>query len=94
VHYRIRESTSRYDATSVLEVIDPRRREGSVLGARRDDFKIALVTEGGAIRGVLSPAAVFLASDDARSLTGVTIVSDGASLTRGYPRSAEEFEKP
>jgi hypothetical protein len=28
---------------------------------------------------------VFLASDDARSINGHTIVIDGGSLTRGYP---------
>ena len=33
----------------------------------------------------IAEAAVFLASDKARSITGHTIVIDGGSLTRGYP---------
>jgi NAD(P)-dependent dehydrogenase (short-subunit alcohol dehydrogenase family) len=33
----------------------------------------------------IGEAAVFLASEDARSITGHTIVVDGGSLTRGYP---------
>ena len=33
----------------------------------------------------IAAAAVFLASDNARSITGHTIVIDGGSLTRGYP---------
>ena len=33
----------------------------------------------------IAEAAVFLASDDARSITGSTMVIDGGSLTRGYP---------
>jgi NAD(P)-dependent dehydrogenase (short-subunit alcohol dehydrogenase family) len=33
----------------------------------------------------IADAAVFLASDDARSINGHTIVIDGGSLTRGYP---------
>jgi NAD(P)-dependent dehydrogenase (short-subunit alcohol dehydrogenase family) len=33
----------------------------------------------------IGAAAVFLASDEARSITGHTIVIDGGSLTRGYP---------
>jgi glucose 1-dehydrogenase len=34
----------------------------------------------------IGDAAVFLASDQARSITGDTLVIDGGSLTRGYPR--------
>jgi NAD(P)-dependent dehydrogenase (short-subunit alcohol dehydrogenase family) len=34
----------------------------------------------------IGAAAVFLASDNARSITGDTIAIDGGSLTRGYPR--------
>jgi enoyl-[acyl-carrier-protein] reductase (NADH) len=33
----------------------------------------------------IADAAVFLASDEARSINGHTIVIDGGSLTRGYP---------
>jgi NAD(P)-dependent dehydrogenase (short-subunit alcohol dehydrogenase family) len=33
----------------------------------------------------IAAAAVFLASDDARSINGHTMVIDGGSLTRGYP---------
>jgi NAD(P)-dependent dehydrogenase (short-subunit alcohol dehydrogenase family) len=33
----------------------------------------------------IAAAAVFLASDDARSINGETIAIDGGSLTRGYP---------
>jgi NAD(P)-dependent dehydrogenase (short-subunit alcohol dehydrogenase family) len=33
----------------------------------------------------IAAAAVFLASDDARSINGSTIVIDAGSLTRGYP---------
>jgi len=33
----------------------------------------------------IAAAAVFLASDDARSINGHTMVVDGGSLTRGYP---------
>jgi NAD(P)-dependent dehydrogenase (short-subunit alcohol dehydrogenase family) len=35
--------------------------------------------------GEIAAAAVFLASDHARSINGHTIVIDGGSLTRGYP---------
>ena len=34
----------------------------------------------------IGDAAVFLASDQARSITGHTLAIDGGSLTRGYPR--------
>jgi enoyl-[acyl-carrier-protein] reductase (NADH) len=33
----------------------------------------------------IAAAAVFLASDEAGSITGHTIAVDGGSLTRGYP---------
>ena len=33
----------------------------------------------------IAAAAVFLASDEARSINGDTIAIDGGSLTRGYP---------
>ena len=33
----------------------------------------------------IAAAAVFLASDNARSINGDTIVIDGGSLTQGYP---------
>ena len=33
----------------------------------------------------IAAAAVFLASDNARSINGDTIAIDGGSLTRGYP---------
>jgi NAD(P)-dependent dehydrogenase (short-subunit alcohol dehydrogenase family) len=33
----------------------------------------------------IAAAAVFLASDHARSINGETIAIDGGSLTRGYP---------
>lgn len=33
----------------------------------------------------IAAAAVFLASDDGRSINGRTIVIDGGSLTGGYP---------
>ena len=42
----------------VLQAITQRQRHGSVPGCRRDDFKIALAIEGGAMRGVVSSGMV------------------------------------
>jgi predicted acylesterase/phospholipase RssA len=38
----------------VLDAVEERWKQGSVPGARRDDFNIALAIEGGAMRGVVS----------------------------------------
>jgi NAD(P)-dependent dehydrogenase (short-subunit alcohol dehydrogenase family) len=42
----------------------------------------------------IAAAAVFLASENARSITGHTIVIDGGSLTRGYPALLTGLKKP
>jgi NAD(P)-dependent dehydrogenase (short-subunit alcohol dehydrogenase family) len=42
----------------------------------------------------IAAAAVFLASDDAKSINGHTIVIDGGSLTRGYPALLTGLKKP
>ena len=42
----------------------------------------------------IAAAAVFLASDDARSINGSTIVIDGGSLTRGYPALLTGLNRP
>jgi len=41
----------------------------------------------------IAAAAVFLASDNARSINGETIAIDGGSLTRGYPRLLTGLKK-
>ena len=41
----------------------------------------------------IGAAAVFLASDSARSITGATIAIDGGSLMRGYPRLLTGLKK-
>jgi NAD(P)-dependent dehydrogenase (short-subunit alcohol dehydrogenase family) len=41
----------------------------------------------------IAAAAVFLASDHARSINGHTIAIDGGSLTRGYPALLTGFRK-
>ena len=43
--------------------------------------------------GEIAAAAVFLASDHARSINGDTLAIDGGSLTRGYPRLLTGFKK-
>jgi NAD(P)-dependent dehydrogenase (short-subunit alcohol dehydrogenase family) len=42
----------------------------------------------------IAEAAVFLASDNARSINGHTVVIDGGSLTRGYPALLTGVKKP
>ena len=42
----------------------------------------------------IADAAVFLASDKARSINGDTIVIDGGSLTKGYPALLTGLKKP
>ena len=42
----------------------------------------------------IAEAAVFLASENARSINGDTIVIDGGSLTRGYPALLTGLKKP
>lgn len=42
----------------------------------------------------IAAAAVFLASDNARSINGHTIAIDGGSLTRGYPALLTGLKKP
>jgi NAD(P)-dependent dehydrogenase (short-subunit alcohol dehydrogenase family) len=42
----------------------------------------------------IAEASVFLASDNARSINGHTIVIDGGSLTRGYPALLTGLKKP
>jgi predicted patatin/cPLA2 family phospholipase len=46
------------DQHPVLQAINHRCRTGSIPGRRDDDFKIALVIEGGAMRGVVSAGMV------------------------------------
>jgi NAD(P)-dependent dehydrogenase (short-subunit alcohol dehydrogenase family) len=41
----------------------------------------------------IAAAAVFLASDNARSINGETLAIDGGSLTRGYPRLLTGLKK-
>jgi NAD(P)-dependent dehydrogenase (short-subunit alcohol dehydrogenase family) len=41
----------------------------------------------------IAEATVFLASDNARSINGHTIVIDGGSLTRGYPALLTSLKK-
>ena len=43
--------------------------------------------------GEIAAAAVYLASDQARSINGETIAIDGGSLTRGYPRLLTGLKK-
>jgi enoyl-[acyl-carrier-protein] reductase (NADH) len=43
--------------------------------------------------GEIAAAAVYLASDQARSINGETIAIDGGSLTRGYPRLLSGLKK-
>jgi NAD(P)-dependent dehydrogenase (short-subunit alcohol dehydrogenase family) len=42
----------------------------------------------------IAASAVFLASDDARSINGHTVVIDGGSLTRGYPALLTGLKRP
>ena len=53
--------------------------------ATRELFMAIIPTNRAVDSDEIAAAAVFLASDDARSITGHTIVIDGGSLTRGYP---------
>jgi NAD(P)-dependent dehydrogenase (short-subunit alcohol dehydrogenase family) len=53
--------------------------------AMRELFMSVIPTNRPVQAEEIAAAAVFLASDDARSITGHTIAVDGGSLTRGYP---------
>jgi NAD(P)-dependent dehydrogenase (short-subunit alcohol dehydrogenase family) len=53
--------------------------------AMRDLFLGAIPMKRAVAAEEIAAAAVFLASDNARSINGETIAIDGGSLTRGYP---------
>jgi NAD(P)-dependent dehydrogenase (short-subunit alcohol dehydrogenase family) len=53
--------------------------------AMRELFLCIIPMKRPAAAEEIAAAAVFLASDEARSINGVTIAIDGGSLTRGYP---------
>ena len=53
--------------------------------AMRKLFMAIIPTNRAADPAEIAAAAVYLASDEARSITGHTLVIDGGSLTRGYP---------
>ena len=53
--------------------------------AMRDLFMGVIPMKRAADAREIAAAAVFLASDNARSINGHTLVIDGGSLTRGYP---------
>ena len=53
--------------------------------AMRELFLGIIPMSRAAEAGEIAAAAVFFASDDARSINGDTIAIDGGSLTRGYP---------
>jgi NAD(P)-dependent dehydrogenase (short-subunit alcohol dehydrogenase family) len=53
--------------------------------AMRELFMAEIPTNRAVDPEEIAAAAVFLASDNARSITGHTMVIDGGSLTRGYP---------
>jgi NAD(P)-dependent dehydrogenase (short-subunit alcohol dehydrogenase family) len=53
--------------------------------AMRELFLAAIPTRRPVAAQEIAAAAVFLASDEARSIHGETIAIDGGSLTRGYP---------
>ena len=53
--------------------------------ATRELFMAIIPTNRAVDSDEIAAAALFLASDDARSITGHTMVIDGGSLTRGYP---------
>ncbi len=53
--------------------------------ARRELFMNVIPTNRPVEAREIAAAAVFLASDEAGSITGHTIAIDGGSLTRGYP---------
>ena len=51
----------------------------------RELFMSVIPTKRAVAAEEIAAAAVFLASDNARSINGDTIAIDGGSLTRGYP---------
>jgi NAD(P)-dependent dehydrogenase (short-subunit alcohol dehydrogenase family) len=53
--------------------------------ATRELFMSIIPTDRPVQPQEIAAAAVYLASDDAKSITGSTMVIDGGSLTRGYP---------
>ena len=62
--------------------------------ATRELFMGVIPTDRPVEAPEIAAAAVFLASDDARSITGHTMVIDGGSLTRGYPALLTGAQKP
>jgi NAD(P)-dependent dehydrogenase (short-subunit alcohol dehydrogenase family) len=60
----------------------------------RELFMAVIPTNRAVDAEEIGAAAVFLASDNARSMTGSTIVIDGGSLTRGYPALLTGVKKP
>lgn len=58
MHWSMRETYAWMMQHPVLSAISRRREEGSVPGQRKDDLKIALAIEGGAMRGVVSAGMV------------------------------------
>jgi NAD(P)-dependent dehydrogenase (short-subunit alcohol dehydrogenase family) len=62
--------------------------------AMRDLFMAVIPMKRAVEAEEIAEAAVFLASDKARSVNGHTIVIDGGSLTRGYPALLTGLKKP
>jgi NAD(P)-dependent dehydrogenase (short-subunit alcohol dehydrogenase family) len=62
--------------------------------AMRELFMAKIPTGRAVDPDEIAAAAVCLASDDARSITGHTLVIDGGSLTRGYPALLTGLKKP
>ena len=61
--------------------------------ATRELFMAIIPTNRALDSDEIAAAALFLASDDARSITGHTMVIDGGSLTRGYPAMLTGLKK-
>jgi NAD(P)-dependent dehydrogenase (short-subunit alcohol dehydrogenase family) len=62
--------------------------------AMRELFMAKIPTNRAVHPEEIAAAAVYLASDDAGSITGHTMVIDGGSLTRGYPALLTGSKKP
>ena len=73
----------------VTDVSDETQVEGAMRAAREAFGSLDIVVNCAGF----GAAAVFLASDNARSITGATIAIDGGSLMRGYPRLLTGLKK-